>query len=120
MLSHADYEGEQRVLLTDFGSARDVNDISRLVSIRIANGVNYRVGRMRGHSVAVGKHLEAQDSGVLVVTDRRAVFMGTEKTLEFRRVRLVGLERPGCCMRLLQLLDDVAPHLLRDRRPSRR
>jgi hypothetical protein len=61
------------------------------VSVRIAKGVTYRVGQVRGHSAAVGSHLEAQDYGDLVVTDRRAVFMGNKKTLEYRRDRLVGL-----------------------------
>lgn len=71
---------------------RELRGGSQGVSVHIAKGVNYRVGRMRGRSVVVGKHLEVQDSGILVVTDRRAVFMGTNKTLEFRRDRLVGLE----------------------------
>ena len=61
------------------------------VSVRIAKGVTYRVGQLRAHSVVVGSHLEAQDYGDLVVTDRRAIFMGAKKTLEFRRDRLVGL-----------------------------
>ena len=72
---------------------RELRGGSHGVSIHIAKRVNYRVGQIRARSVVVGKHLEAQDSGVLVVTDRRAVFMGTKKTLEFRRDRLVGLEQ---------------------------
>ena len=51
------------------------------VSIHIAKRVNYRVGQIRAHSVVVGKHLEAQDSGVLVVTDRRAVFIGDREDI---------------------------------------
>jgi hypothetical protein len=70
---------------------REMRGGSSGVSVRIAKGVNYRVGQVRARSVVVGTHLEAQDSGDLVVTDRRAVFMGTKKTLEFRRDRLVGL-----------------------------
>jgi hypothetical protein len=70
---------------------RELRGGSSGVSIRIAKGVSYRVGQVRARSVVVGSHLEAQDSGDLVVTDRRAVFMGTKKTLEFRRDRLVGL-----------------------------
>jgi hypothetical protein len=70
------------------------------VSVRIAKGVYYRVGQVRAHSVVVGTHLEAQDSGHLVVTDRRAVFMGTKKTLEFRRDRLVGLQQYADGLRL--------------------
>lgn len=70
---------------------RELRGGSSGVSIHIAKGVNYRVGQIRARSVVVGSHLEAQDSGDLVVTDRRAVFMGNKKTLEFRRDRLVGL-----------------------------
>jgi hypothetical protein len=70
---------------------REMRGGSSGVSVRIAKGVTYRVGRVRAHSVVVGSHLEAADSGDLVVTNRRAVFMGTKKTLEFRRDRLVGL-----------------------------
>lgn len=70
---------------------REMRGGSRGVSVRIAKGVTYRVGQVRARSVVVGSHLEAQDYGDLVVTDRRAVFMGSKKTLEFRRDRLVGL-----------------------------
>ena len=70
------------------------------MSVRIAKGVSYRVGQVRAHSVVVGTHLEAQDSGHLVVTDRRAVFMGAKKTLEFRRDRLVGLGQYADGLRL--------------------
>jgi hypothetical protein len=72
---------------------RQMRGGSHGVSVHIAKGVNYRVGQVRAHSVVVGTHLVAQDSGTLVVTDRRAVFMGTKKTLEFRRDRLVGIQQ---------------------------
>jgi hypothetical protein len=70
---------------------RELRGGSSGVSIRIAKGVRYRVGQVRARSVVVGTHMEPQDYGHLVVTDRRAVFMGIKKTLEFRRDRLVGL-----------------------------
>jgi hypothetical protein len=79
---------------------RELRGGSSGVSIRIAKGVRYRVGQVRAHSVVVGTHLEAQDSGHLVVTDRRAVFMGTKKTLEFRRDKLVGLAQYADGLRL--------------------
>jgi hypothetical protein len=79
---------------------REMRGGSSGVSVRIAKGVSYRVGQVRAHSVVVGTHLEAQDSGHLVVTDRRAVFMGTKKTLEFRRDRLVGLGQYADGLRL--------------------
>jgi hypothetical protein len=52
---------------------RQMRGGARGVSVHIAKGVTYRVGQVRAHSVVVGTHLEAQDSGQLVVTDRRAV-----------------------------------------------
>jgi hypothetical protein len=79
---------------------RELRGGSSGVSIRIAKGVRYRVGQVRAHSVVVGTHLAVQDSGQLVVTDRRAVFMGTKKTLEFRRDRLVGLAQYADGLRL--------------------
>jgi hypothetical protein len=79
---------------------REMRGGSAGVSVRIAKGVTYRAGQVRAHSVVVGTHLEAQDSGHLVVTDRRAVFMGTKKTLEFRRDRLVGLSQYADGLRL--------------------
>jgi hypothetical protein len=79
---------------------RELRGGSRGVSVHIAKGVTYRVGQVRAHSVVVGTHLVAQDSGQLVVTDRRAVFMGTKKTLEFRRDRLVGLAQYADGLRL--------------------
>jgi hypothetical protein len=79
---------------------RQLRGGSHGVSVHIAKGVTYRVGAIRAHSVVVGTHLVAQDSGQLVVTDRRAVFMGTKKTLEFRRDRLVGLGQYNDGLRL--------------------
>ena len=38
MLTHLDDDGEQRILLTDFGIARDVNDISGLTATNMTVG----------------------------------------------------------------------------------
>jgi hypothetical protein len=61
---------------------REMRGGSTGVNVRMAKGVTYRVGRVRARSVVVGSHLDPADSGDLVVTDRRAVFMGAKKTLE--------------------------------------
>jgi hypothetical protein len=63
------------------------------VSIRVMKGVNYRVGQVRAHSVVVGTQLQVQDTGTLAITSKRAVFVGRQKTLEFRYDRLLGMEQ---------------------------
>jgi Protein of unknown function (DUF2510) len=60
------------------------------VSIRVMKGVSYRVGQVRAHSVVVGTQLQVQDTGTLAITSNRAVFIGRQKTLEFRYDRLWG------------------------------
>jgi hypothetical protein len=57
------------------------------------NGVSYRVGQVRAHSVVVGTQLQVQDTGTLAITSNRAVFIGRQKTLEFRYDRLLGMEQ---------------------------
>ncbi|KQQ94598.1 hypothetical protein ASF62_11050 [Leifsonia sp. Leaf325] len=63
------------------------------VSIRIAKGVTYRTGQIRARSVVVGTELQVQDTGVLAITNQRAVFVGSARTLEFRYDKLVGIEQ---------------------------
>ena len=53
--------------------------------------VRYRVGEYRGHMVTVGHHWEPSDRGQLTVTDKRAVFHGSRKTLEFPFAKLATL-----------------------------
>jgi hypothetical protein len=62
------------------------------VSFRIAKGVRYHTGGMRGRSVVVGSELQTADTGVLSISSRRAVFIGTSKTIEFAYARLVNIE----------------------------
>lgn len=63
------------------------------VSVPIGFGMRYRTSSFRGKSVVVGTELVTADSGEFVVTNQRALFVGTKKTLEFRFDRLVGLEQ---------------------------
>lgn len=62
------------------------------VSIPLGHGFRYRTGAGRGHSVVVGTQLQVADSGVLVATSQRAVFIGDRKTLEFKLAKLVSLK----------------------------
>lgn len=62
------------------------------VSIPIGKtGVRYRVGASRGHSVQVGTQLQVADSGTLAITSRRAVYMGSRKTVEMPYSKVVNL-----------------------------
>lgn len=62
------------------------------VSFRIAPGVRYRVGQMRGRSVVVGTEIQVEDTGILSVTSNRAAYMGSRKTMEFPYAKLMGIE----------------------------
>lgn len=66
---------------------------SQGVSFRVAKGVRYRVGSTRGHIVTVGTQLQVADTGLLAITNQRAVFLGSRKTVEMPYARLVGLHQ---------------------------
>ncbi len=79
---------------------RELRGGTQGVSLHVAKGVNYRVGGMRAHSVVTGTDLEEQDHGRLVVTSRRAVYVGQTRTLEFRYDKLVSVEQFADGLRL--------------------
>lgn len=79
---------------------RELRGGTQGVSLHVAKGVNYRIGAVRAHSVVTGTDLEAQDHGQLVVTSRRAVYVGQTRTLEFRYERLVSVEQFADGLRL--------------------
>jgi len=54
-------------------------------------GVRYRVGATKGHSVQVGTQLQVADSGTLSITNVRAVYAGTRKTVDMPYSKLVNL-----------------------------
>jgi hypothetical protein len=54
-------------------------------------GVRYRVGATKGHSVQVGTQLQVADIGLLSITNKRAVYSGTRKTLDMPYSKLVNL-----------------------------
>lgn len=60
-------------------------------SFRVAKGVSYRTGAIRGRSVVVGAELKAVDAGVLAVTSRRVAYMGN-KTMELQYSKLMSIE----------------------------
>jgi hypothetical protein len=64
---------------------------SQGLSIPLGHGVRYRVGQVRGHVDTIDTHWETADSGPLTVTDRRIVFHGRRKTLEFLFAKLATL-----------------------------
>ncbi len=54
-------------------------------------GIRYRVGGYKGKSVEVGTKRVPADTGVLVISSQRAVFLGTKKTVELPYAKLVNL-----------------------------
>jgi hypothetical protein len=54
-------------------------------------GVRYRVGGSRGHSVQVGTQLQVADTGILSITNKRAVYAGTRRTVDMPYSKLVNL-----------------------------
>lgn len=62
------------------------------VSFRIAKGVRYHVGRIKGRSVVVGTELQIDDVGVLAVSSKRIVFMGDKRTMEIPLAKLLNLD----------------------------
>jgi hypothetical protein len=61
-------------------------------SFRVAKGVRFHVGGTRGHSVVTGSHIEVEDTGVLSVSSRRAVFIGQRESVEMLFSKLVSVE----------------------------
>ena len=63
----------------------------RGLSIPLGHGVRYHTSATRGHMVTIGTHWAPADSGRLTVTDKRVVYHGRRKTLEFPYAKLVTL-----------------------------
>jgi len=62
-------------------------------SFPLWHGVRMRTGGMRGHSVVVGTKSVVADTGPLIVTSGRVVFVGHQNSLEFPYPKLVGLRQ---------------------------
>jgi len=62
-------------------------------SFPLWHGVRMRTGGMRGHSVVVGTKSVVADTGPLIVTSGRVVFVGHQHSLEFPYPKLVGLRQ---------------------------
>lgn len=80
----------------DAGLLKEVTDRefrgrSQGISVPLGGGFRYRTGAARGHLVTIGKHWDVADTGVLTVTDRRTVYHGGRKTLEFAYPKLATL-----------------------------
>lgn len=61
------------------------------VSFRIAKGVRFSTGGVRGKSVVVGTELQVEDQGFLAISSKRAVFMGQKRTVEMLYSKLVSM-----------------------------
>lgn len=62
------------------------------VSFRVAKGVRYRVGSTRGRVVTVGTQLQVADTGLLAITNQRAAYLGSRKTVEMPYSKLIGMQ----------------------------
>ena len=60
------------------------------VSYKVSKNVRINTGGTRGRLGEVGTQIVPEDVGILSITNARAVFMGSKKTLEFRFDKLVG------------------------------
>jgi len=54
-------------------------------------GVRYKVGGVSGQMVQIGTRLEVADSGLLALTNKRSIYMGSRKTLDMPLAKLVNL-----------------------------
>lgn len=62
------------------------------VSFRIAKGVRYHTGGSRGRVEVVGTELQAADAGALSISSKRAVFMGSKRSIEFAYAKLLNID----------------------------
>ncbi len=62
------------------------------VSFRVAKGVRFSTGGVRGRMVTVGTRVVVEDAGRLVATSQRALFIGQRRTVEFAYGKLASME----------------------------
>ncbi|APV43741.1 zinc-ribbon domain-containing protein [Dehalogenimonas formicexedens] len=62
------------------------------VSFRVMKGVRFSTGGVRGRRVVVGTKMQEDDSGSIVATSQRIVFLGDRKTIEVPYSKLISLE----------------------------
>ena len=67
--------------------------VNQGVSVRIAKGVYWRTGA--GHTIRRPDELTAIDTGTFVITDKRCLFVGPKRTVEWQYAKLVGYTLDG-------------------------
>ena len=72
-------------------SVRQYQAGNRGVSLRVAKGVSIRFGNTRGISES-HEELKVIDSGSLVVTNKRIVFIGTKRTTNIDMKKIISME----------------------------
>lgn len=70
---------------------REYQGGSQGVSVPLGHGVRWRASAIRGQLVTVGHRWETLDEGQLTVTDRRIIFTGRRRTVEFQFAKLVNM-----------------------------
>jgi hypothetical protein len=62
------------------------------VSFRVAKGIRFNTGRASGRRVVVGHKVIADDTGRLIVTSQRVVFLGRKKSIEMPFSKILSLD----------------------------
>lgn len=84
--------GELSAALVKEVAVREYRGGGAGVSFRIAKGVRLHSGQTRGRSVVVGSEMQTVDKGVLAITNQRAVFIGSRKTVESKYAKFIALQ----------------------------
>jgi hypothetical protein len=70
---------------------REARFISQGISVPLGHGMRYRIGMGTARPVTLGSHWTDADEGALTLTDKRLVYHGRRRTLEFRLDKLASL-----------------------------
>ena len=62
------------------------------VSFSIIKGVRYHLGGTSGRRVVVGSEIQEKDTGILVVTSHRVVFLGSSESMEMAYGKLLSMD----------------------------
>ncbi len=70
---------------------RQVRFVTQGISVPLGGGMRYRIGMGAASPVTLGSHWTDADEGVLTLTDKRLVYHGRRRTLEFRLDKFASL-----------------------------
>lgn len=82
---------ETNASLMKLATKREWQGGYRGFSFKLAKGVRFHTGSVRGRSVDAGTELKEEDVGFLTVTSQRLIFRGDRKTVEIQFSKLLSL-----------------------------